>query len=358
MPFIDSDAHLVESEHTWDFMEPGDARKFRPKLVAPNGPEGTQYWLIGGQIRGVAREVMTSQKFAALTSVGGRMMETPQEAREMEDVGVRLRHMDALGIDVQVLYPTIFIHQVSDRQDEEAALCHGYNRWAADIWRQAGGRLRWMCVLPLLDIGAALEQLETSYQNGAVGVFLRPVEGSRLLFDPYFYPLYERMQQLKMAAGVHVSAANPWYNALLSQYHSGGGFWPLRLATVGSFHALVCSDIPNLFPRLRWGFIEASAEWVPYTVKHLVRRFAQRGKELPQHPMQQWNTYVTVQVDDNLPYVLDYAGDDNFVIGTDYGHTDPSTELNALQILRDRTGITAEQYRKIVDDNARALYSL
>jgi predicted TIM-barrel fold metal-dependent hydrolase len=32
--------------------------------------------------------------------------------------------------------------------------------------------------------------------------------------------------------------------------------------------------------------------------------------------------------------------------------------LNALQILKDRTGISEAQYRKIVDDNARALYGL
>jgi len=105
----------------------------------------------------------------------------------------------------------------------------------------------------------------------------------------------------------------------------GGGFWPLRLSVIGAFHSLICSEVPALFPKLRWGFIEASAEWVPYTVKHLVRRFAQRGKELPRRPMKQWNTWVTVQVDDNLPYNLDYAGADNFVVGTDYGHNDPST---------------------------------
>ena len=161
-----------------------------------------------------------------------------------------------------------------------------------------------------------------------------------------------------MAVGLHVSNANPWMQELLSQYHSGGGFWPLRLAVIGAFHSLICSEVPQLFPSLHWGFIEASAEWVPYTIKHLVRRFAQRGQELSEHPMKQWNTWVTVQVDDNLPYILDYAGDDNFVVGTDYGHNDPSTELNALQILRERTGISEAQYRKITDDNARALYGL
>ena len=32
--------------------------------------------------------------------------------------------------------------------------------------------------------------------------------------------------------------------------------------------------------------------------------------------------YVTCQTDDDLDYVLGYAGEDNLVIGTDYGHSD------------------------------------
>src|ERR671933_775465 len=63
MPTIDCDAHVVESEQTWEFMEPAD-RKYRPRLVAPDGVDGTQYWVVGDKIRGLARQVMTSEKFA------------------------------------------------------------------------------------------------------------------------------------------------------------------------------------------------------------------------------------------------------------------------------------------------------
>ena len=34
MPTIDSDAHVVESEHTWDFMAQSD-QKYRPVIVKP-----------------------------------------------------------------------------------------------------------------------------------------------------------------------------------------------------------------------------------------------------------------------------------------------------------------------------------
>jgi predicted TIM-barrel fold metal-dependent hydrolase len=317
-----------------------------------------QYWMVGNHVRGLVRQVLTSKQYQEMGRVGNRLMESPQEAREMEDVGVRLRSMDSLGIDVQVLYSTIFIMMVSDRVDEETAICKGWNRWLADIWAQGNGRLRWTCCLPVLsDLPTAIEELRWCKDHGAVGVFMRPIEGNHTLFDPYFYPLYEKISELNMMIGLHVANANPQMHELVSQYHTAGGFY-LRLATVGAFHALICSEVPTLFPNLRWGFIEASADWVPYAIKHIVRQFNQRGQEVPPNPMKLWNTYVTVQADDDVSYILNYAGEDNFVVGTDYGHNDPSTELNALQILRERTGISAEQYNKIVDDNARALYAL
>jgi len=36
MTTIDADAHVVESEHTWNYMDPTE-RKYRPILVSPHG---------------------------------------------------------------------------------------------------------------------------------------------------------------------------------------------------------------------------------------------------------------------------------------------------------------------------------
>jgi predicted TIM-barrel fold metal-dependent hydrolase len=68
--------------------------------------------------------------------------------------------------------------------------------------------------------------------------------------------------------------------------------------------------------------------------------------------------YVSCETDDDLAYVIKYAGENNLVIGTDYGHNDQSTEIDALRNLKDNGGLGADQYRKIVDDNARALWGL
>ena len=57
------------------------------------------------------------------------------------------------------------------------------------------------------------------------------------------------------------------------------------------------------------------------------------------------------QTDDDLPYVLRYSGEDNIIMGTDYGHADTSTELEALHRLQAEAEIEPEVARKILDDN-------
>jgi hypothetical protein len=46
------------------------------------------------------------------------------------------------------------------------------------------------------------------------------------------------------------------------------------------------------------------------------------------------------------------------VIGTDYGHHDTATEIEALRLLRDTGKVPSHVADRILDDNARALYAL
>jgi predicted TIM-barrel fold metal-dependent hydrolase len=357
MPTIDSDAHVVESEHTWDFMDATD-QKYRPLIVKPRGEGGGEYWFIDGKIRGLVRIVMTAKELDEVADRTGRVMNAPRETREMENVGARLRHMDELGIDIQVLYPTMFIEQISDKPAWEIAICRGYNRWLADIYRQGQGRLRWICMLPLLDLTASLEELIFCRQHGACGVFMRGIEGQRMITDPYFYPLYDEMSRLDLAVGVHVGNGSPQNIDLVSQYNGGGSFWKFRLPVIGAFHSVIMSEVPQLFPKLRFHWAEAAAQWVPYVVKDLQRRWAAQRKELPDNPLKAYHQYVSCQTDDDVDYVLRYAGEENITIGTDYGHNDQSTEVEALRTLKRLGTITDRQYEKITYDNPKALFGL
>jgi hypothetical protein len=67
---------------------------------------------------------------------------------------------------------------------------------------------------------------------------------------------------------------------------------------------------------------------------------------------------VTCQTDDDLDYILGYAGEDTLVIGTDYGHSDNASEIEALRKLKCEGNLAPQIITKILDNNPRALYAL
>ncbi|HEX9444179.1 MAG TPA: amidohydrolase family protein [Candidatus Binatia bacterium] len=338
---IDADAHVLETDRTWDYMLESE-RAYRPKVVATpkDDDSGGESWLVDGRLHGKAR------------NVGG---DTPRESREMEDIAARIRHMDALEVDVQVLYPTIFLRPFTHRPEVELALARSYNRWLADIWKRAPERLRWVAVLPLLGMEKALEELRWSKENGACGIFIRGLEGERRLSEPYFYPLYEEASRLDLPVCVH-SATGSF--AVHDFFERECGFNKFKLAVVGAFHSILFDGVPERFPRLKFGFIEVSAQWIPYVMHDLARRMQRRKRTLSQDALRENRIYVACQTDDDLPYILKYSGPDNIVIGSDYGHADTASELDALRRLKETGELGAGVIDKILGANPRALYGL
>lgn len=140
MGWIDADAHVVESPHTWDYLTASE-NKFRPMLFKPEGDTQRAHWVIDGKIRGLFRFTFSKEDLIKKSAEIGRDMATTMVTRDLVDVPARLQHMDALGIDIQVLYPSIFLDQCTERPDTDVALCGAYNRWLADVWRQSEGAL-------------------------------------------------------------------------------------------------------------------------------------------------------------------------------------------------------------------------
>jgi predicted TIM-barrel fold metal-dependent hydrolase len=359
MPTIDADAHVVETERTWDFLDES-AQQFRPLLVQhPTDPK-TQWWVIDGKIRGFRFPTLTELQWREASDRTGRQMTTPAAAREMQDIELRLQHMDELHVDVQVLHNTIFIEQVTDRPEVEVALCWSWNRWLADIWRKGNGRLLWSCVPATLSIPDALEQIRYSREHGAVAVLMRPIEGDRLMFDPYFYPIYDEAARLNMAVAVHIANANLYMNDLFKAPYDplAGGLSRFRLPAVGACEGLIMSKLPRLFPNIRWGFIESAAQWMPWVHNECIQRSQAQGHELPENFWSELKVYVTCQNNDDIPYIARYCGEGSLVIGTDYGHSDPSSEVDAIKIFQERTDIEPRLKQKILYDNPKALYGL
>jgi predicted TIM-barrel fold metal-dependent hydrolase len=353
---IDADAHVVESERVWDYLEGGE-KKFRPTLVAaPDKPE-SQIWVLDGENLGPKFPSPNEKQSEEHVKRFGREVATSVQARELSDVTQRLLHMDELGIDVQVLYNSLWITPLTRRPDAEIALCWSWNRWLADVWKLGENRLRWTCVVPALTPKEAAPQIRFAKEHGAVGVCMRPFERDRLMTDPYYYPIYDEAQRLDIAVTVHLANGNPELFKLMTN-ESGGGFSTFRIPTVTACYALIMSEIPRVFPRLRWGFIEVSSQWVPWVVHEAVRRSIGSERPISTHCLREFNIYVSTQTDDDFPYVISYAGEGNLVIGTDYGHGDTSSELNAISRFKALEGLSQDVKRKILSDNPKKFYGI
>jgi hypothetical protein len=265
--------------------------------------------------------------------------------------------MDELGVDVQVIFPTMFIIPLTARPEIELALGRSYNRWMADVWKQAKERLRWAAVLPLLSMDKVFEEAKFAKENGACGIFLRGSECERLLSDSYFFPLYDAASRLDLPICIHSGTGS---SGLYDYFrYETIGFSKFKLVIVGAFHNMVMDGIPERFPKLKVAFLEAGAQWLPYVLNDLGKRYKLQGRELnAKDLLRQSRFYVGCESSDDLPYIMDIAGEDNLVIGTDYGHADSASELRALDGVLQNSKFSSSVADKIVGANAKALYSL
>jgi predicted TIM-barrel fold metal-dependent hydrolase len=349
MPRIDADAHVIETARTWSYMTGPDA-EFRPQVFLRDPNDGApyrsnqrnEYWKIGDH-------------FQTKTNVGN---DVPEEARDMVDIDKRLNHMDEVGIDVQVLFPTLFLRPTTTEHDREFAIVRSYNRWLADIWKKSSNRLRWVAAPPLyslVDPAKVRAELQFCKENGACGIFLRGFECERFINDRYFLPLFEMAQEMDLALCFH-AGNNSFANH--DSYERDLGVMIFKFPVMGAFLYLLGDEIPKRFPKLRWAFVEASAQWVPYMLREAQMRLRGRGVRPSDSLLTDSNFFITTQKTDDTAWLIGELGEDNLIIGTDYGHKDTSVEIEALKRLGSDGGLSASAVTHILETNPAKLYGL
>ncbi len=362
MRVVDADSHVDENEETWSYLDDSE-RWFAPHTVVLAKGEvssgGSRYWhFVYGLLR--ERRIRDDKRTG-----------TTLETRELLDVSARLRHMDQLGVDIHVIYPTAFLTALTSRPDVDAGLCRSYNRWLSRKCAESGGRLRWVAMIPYLNMKAALDEVEYAVEHGAAGVMKKGLEcGFRVAGDPYFYPVYYRASELGLAVCIHAASGDPAVSYLVSKPFAG--MFPQVMPVAAACSSLLAARVPQLFPKLRVGFIEAGASWVPYILDdYWARHDRQSVNDMMARGSLDTNRrtdlfkgsrfYVAYQVQEDLQYLLDLGLEDSLVIGTDYSHADQSADLNMLGTVKERARrgeVSETVVRKMLDENPSRLYGL
>lgn len=366
---VDADTHIKEHPGMWELFD-GEMYHRRPVLASTTTDSvygrHNQSWLIDGTL--IPKRF---GKGSAIVAVGGSDIENARKdiaasVRYITDPTAGVHDMDKHNVDTEVVFPTLLLAYLTHDVDLEVAICRAYNRYMSRAWRKGGDRLRWVVVPPLRNIDESVREIEKSRDNGAVGVFFRGVEGDRSLAESYFFPVYEAANRLKMAICIHAGAGSPAIASVFDRSFSIN-LPHVRSLPLFAFRDLIAHKVPEHFPDLRFGFIEAAASWAPYVLHHL--QSSSRAKlnsagdadpatEWGPRLFREYRLYVAVETDEELPYLVRHIGKDNMIIGSDYGHEDQSRDSGMVALMRQQKDLPSTVIEKILCENPKRFYGL
>jgi predicted TIM-barrel fold metal-dependent hydrolase len=371
MKVIDADAHMHEPQYLWErYVEP----KYRdrvPKVAFMDG--NRMVYEPDGKIikKGELQQGPAESATKAMEEKYGEAF------RQWWSPEIRLKDMDRLGWDLQVILPTgnngNFAYRVALKDLElGAAMCRAYNNWARDYCSVNPKRLKFVAILPGSDIGEMVKEARRAVAElGAVSVRNPLLPEGKWLHDPENDRLWELACELDFPISAHGEYREHRFQPFRKL--EGNRRDSLQLSLRGLDHALgfPCDNMNTLghfiftgilerFPKLRLGVLESNAAWLPFWLwrmnQHSHGRNSVMGK--PDHlsmlPSEYFKRQCFIACDsdeETLPHVVDYLNGENIIWNTDYPHADAPEPAKALPDL-DAQPISEDAKRKILWDNS------
>ncbi len=374
MRVIDADGHVNEHPATFDdrYLDP-PFRSRRPVIVTS---EERSCWKIDDQVfprragtgcNNLSTPARVNGKPTRLGAfIEGELLDS-LDSQELTDVNARIEALDAEGIDLQVIYPTLFLaYPLASDPALATALCSSYNRWMGDTL-SGNERLKWAGVVNLDDVPGAVRVVREAGSLGASAVMVLGTAGDRMLDDPALMPFYEAMAEADLTLGVHVGWSWPSFNNLYSDLYPSwitAFLMPLMMG----FVAFITGGLLDRFPNLRVVFLEGGCLWIPFVMDRLNHRFPYARTMASLYPeikvnaaaepdayVRGGNLFWSAEVEDSLlPQVMDLVGEGQIVFGSDMPHSD--RERFAAKTLLERDDVSESGKSAILESNPARLY--
>ena len=381
---VDADSHMTERHDLFTSRAPKGYEGKMPHVERINGAD---MWVIEGKTFGKAGSGGTidrqGKKHAFRDSQGGSwgigdVHPAAWDAKE------RIRLMDELGIDAQVLYPNSIglggqnlWNSVEDKT--LVRLCvEVYNDALAEVQAESGNRLLPMPIMPAWDIAACVREAQRCADMGYRGVNMTadPQDsGSPDLGDPAWDPFWEVCAGLNLPVHFHIGASQT------SLTYFGTTYWPsqdnyVKPAIGGASlfqnnsRLLLNSAYSGMFdrhPNLKMVSVESGIGWVPFMLEAMDYELEENAPKwfdkLRKRPSEYFrdNWYATFWFETgrgDLQHLIDAVGEDNVMFETDFPHP-TCLHPDPVGVMRERTAsLRPETRRKVMGENAAKLYRI
>lgn len=265
------------------------------------------------------------------------------------DAGDRLKAMDAMGLDRQVVFPTILLNLYRGEDAESVELGKRYCDFMLDWARESKGRLRPVILLNMHDRDRALAQAEYVLAAGAqvcqITAHTAPagISPADEQWDPFWKLFADAGVPLLFHLGSHVGFFDPKLantERLRPPRESPGGenagpfhLMTMYMAAEAYLTAMVFGGVFERHPGLRFGVIEMGGRWVSGWVERMDAQLDYFAKPLAKNLSMRPSDYVR----GNLrvtPFYREPVGefiardglDDVYVFSTDYPHAEGGTD--------------------------------
>jgi predicted TIM-barrel fold metal-dependent hydrolase len=336
----------------------------RPSLVAP----GIEPFALGGVTShgqtGAELEKHMSKGYEAARPSGW-------------DPGERIKDQEIDGISAEVLYASLGMPLFALKDGELQQACFRvYNDWIAEFCSHNPRRLIAIAMISVADIGAAVKELERCRAKGLRGAMIAGCAPTSAPFSRKIYdPLWQAASDLELPISLHVTTSpdidSPARRAIADASvinADAPGTWVAAVYFFlpndiqHSLFQLVMGRVLERFPKLRIVSAENDTGWLPHFMYRLDHTFERYGGYfvLQQKPSeylkrQLWATFLDDRVG-ALTYEI--FGEDNYMWGSDFPHSDCTWPHSREVIAKDFAGIPGQVTRKMVCGNAAKLYGI
>lgn len=370
----DADAHVMMTPEMWrDLPKQYSLRRPRPIAIGDSADlaHWNTAWLLDGRIEPHPYGPGTH----AANNPGMTMVEygaKPDDAGDFNaeglsigtvtlgDVAARLKAMDAMGHDVQMIFPSTLYATMTADPGYEAALFSCYNRYMAAQCKQAPKRLKWAGLLPMREAQLGVKGLEELAKLGASAVVVFGTVGEKMHSEQAFRPIWDAIAASKIPVCVHMAMSFPPFDQVSRSIQDSnmiGKAMPAQLA----FVALVGHGMMERYADMKVAFLEFGGEWIFYSVgrmTHYMEINKQRMADpsmLPKHTAEEIASsgrfFLAVESSDKMmAHEFALLGDDQLLYSSDFPHGE-GRDSAAREVIA-RTDISEVQKRKILYDNA------
>ncbi|HUY17584.1 MAG TPA: amidohydrolase family protein [Candidatus Binataceae bacterium] len=376
----DADAHVEEWDGTFSERHFDPTMFDRRPMVIQS--QRALHWMCDGEIvmpKYVGGEM--DRFFGTPHSLNGKRVNTltkkseSLEALEMRGAKDRLKLMDEEGIELSVLYPTLFLIWPIARDPVLGDACaRSYNNWLCEVCSEAPERLKWVSIVDPADPHLAAAEIERTKKMGAAGTMVLGMVGTRAVTDPHFGAIWDAAGQVDMPMSVHVGECTPL------------GYLAFHQSLLMAFWRFAFTGVLDKYPQLHVSFLEAGSMWVPYLLGRLEdlthgQRFAtiknpDRPERLPsrligvgglaandapwpeltpEEYIKRGNIFFGFEVEDKLlPWCIEEYGADCWLFGSDIPHYDRLKY--AARTFEARGDISEQNKRKLLCENTARFY--